>query len=85
MLINMSHTVKIFDTCIGCTLCTLACPCDVIEMVPWTGNKSKLLASAPREQDCIGCKRCETACPTDFLSIRVFLGGETYRSMGLTY
>jgi photosystem I subunit 7 len=54
-------------------------------MVPWDGNKAKLIASAPREHDCIGCKRCETACPTDFLSIRVFLGGETYRSMGLTY
>ena len=28
-----------------------------------------------------GCKRCETACPTDFLSIRVYLGDETTRSM----
>ncbi|MFM7714363.1 MAG: 4Fe-4S binding protein, partial [Microcystis sp.] len=33
----------------------------------------------------IGCKRCETACPTDFLSIRVYLGAETTRSMGLAY
>ncbi|MFN8970347.1 MAG: photosystem I iron-sulfur center protein PsaC, partial [Pseudanabaena sp.] len=27
----------------------------------------------------------ETACPTDFLSVRVYLGAETSRSMGLTY
>jgi glucosamine--fructose-6-phosphate aminotransferase (isomerizing) len=27
----------------------------------------------------------ETACPTDFLSIRVYLGDETSRSMGLAY
>ncbi|MHC5821467.1 MAG: photosystem I iron-sulfur center protein PsaC, partial [Nostoc sp.] len=26
-----------------------------------------------------------TACPTDFLSIRVYLGAETTRSMGLAY
>ncbi|MDA9738114.1 photosystem I iron-sulfur center protein PsaC, partial [Prochlorococcus sp. AH-736-L17] len=25
------------------------------------------------------------ACPTDFLSIRVYLGDETSRSMGLAY
>ena len=39
----------------------------------------------PRTEDCVGCKRCETACPTDFLSIRVYLGDETSRSMGLSY
>jgi len=43
------------------------------------------IASAPRTEDCVGCKRCETACPTDFLSIRVYLGAETTRSMGLAY
>ena len=28
----MSHTVKIYDTCIGCTQCVRACPTDVLEM-----------------------------------------------------
>ena len=35
--------------------------------------------------NCVGCKRCETACPTDFLSVRVYLGAETTRSLGLAY
>ena len=82
----MSHTVKIYDTCIGCIQCVRACPTDVLEMVPWEdGNRAGQIASSPRTEDCVGCKRCETACPTDFLSIRVYLGDETSRSMGLSY
>lgn len=83
--ITMSHSVKIYDTCIGCTQCVRACPTDVLEMVPWDGCKAAQIASSPRTEDCIGCKRCETACPTDFLSVRVYLGPETSRSMALAY
>ena len=56
-----------------------------LEMVPWNGCKAAQIASAPRTEDCVGCKRCESACPTDFLSVRVYLGSETTRSMGLAY
>merc|ERR1712226_238676 len=82
---TMSHAVKIYQSCIGCTQCVRACPTDVLEMVPWDGCKAGQIASAPRTEDCVGCKRCESACPTDFLSVRVYLGSETTRSLGLTY
>jgi len=87
-VLSMSHTVKIYSSCIGCSQCVRACPTDVLEMVPWTSGgacKAKQIASAPRTEDCVGCKRCESACPTDFLSVRVYLGSETTRSMGLAY
>ena len=38
----MSHTVKIYDTCIGCTQCVRACPTDVLEMVIWEDCKRQL-------------------------------------------
>lgn len=85
ILLFMSHSVKIYDSCIGCTQCVRACPTDVLEMAPWDGCKAGQIASAPRTEDCVGCKRCESACPTDFLSVRVYLGAETTRSMGLAY
>ena len=81
----MSHTVKIYDTCIGCTQCVRACPTDVLEMVEWDGCKAGQIASSPRVEDCVGCKRCETACPTDQLIVPLYLAAEKNRSLGLAY
>ncbi|GJN36942.1 hypothetical protein PR202_gb25848 [Eleusine coracana subsp. coracana] len=61
----MSHSIKIYDTCIGCTQCVRACPTNVLEMIPWDGCKDKQIASAPRTEDCVGCKRCD---PPAYLS-----------------
>ena len=61
----MSHTVKIYDTCIGCTQCFRACPTDVLEMVTWDGGEAAQGAASPRAEDWVGCKGCETARPTD--------------------
>ena len=80
----MSHAVKIYDTASAAPVCALALS-TFSRWFPWDGCKAGQIASSPRTEDCVGCKRCETACPTDFLSIRVYLGDETTRSMGLAY
>nr|UNA62961.1 photosystem I subunit VII [Leea guineensis] len=62
----MSHSVKIYDACVGCTQWVCACPTDVLEKIPWDGCKAKQIASVPRTEDCVGFKICEFACPTNF-------------------
>ena len=42
--VPMSHSVKIYDTCIKCTQCVRAQPTDVLEMIPWDGCKAKQIA-----------------------------------------
>ncbi|KAK8333378.1 hypothetical protein V6Z12_A10G198800 [Gossypium hirsutum] len=70
----MSHSVKIYDTCIGCTQ----------QMIPKDGCKAKQISSAPRIEDCVGCKRCEFACPTDFLNIKSWVNFGLFMNRALT-
>ncbi|KAI3881386.1 hypothetical protein MKW92_008673 [Papaver armeniacum] len=71
----VSHSVKIYDTCIGY----------VLEMIPWDGCKAKQITSAPRTEDCVGCKRCESACPTDFLSVRAIFSSTGFSGQSVSY
>lgn len=48
--------------CIGCTLCTKACPVDCIV------GASKLMHTVVDEQ-CTGCELCLPACPVDCISM----------------
>jgi photosystem I subunit 7 len=61
-----------------------ACPTDVLEMVQWDGCKAGQIASSPRVEDCVGCKDVRLLVLQTF-SVRVYLGAETTRSLGLAY
>ena len=81
----MSHTVKIYDTCIGCTQCVRACPTDVLEMVPWDGCKASQIALLHVQKIVLVANAVNLHALQIFLSVRVYLGSETTRSMGLAY
>lgn len=50
-----SHSVKIYDTCIGCTQSIRACPTDLLGIISWGEFKAS--------------KRCESASPTDYWDV----------------
>ena len=52
------------ETCIGCSLCVLACPVDVIRMDAAT---AKPIIVYPR--DCQVCYLCEDDCPTRSINL----------------
>ncbi|KAL6311918.1 hypothetical protein AAG906_025671 [Vitis piasezkii] len=65
----MSHSRKIYDTCIGCTQCVRA-----LRIYKLLRSKEKT-ASVVRDVNL----------SNDFLSVRVYLWHETTRIMGLAY
>lgn len=52
-------------TCKGCTLCTIACPQDVIQMSTEKPNAKGYYPAALVDPDgkCTGCALCAVACP----------------------
>jgi len=63
----MSHSVKIYDTCIGCTQCVRACPTDVLEMVPGTAAEPSRLPP-PRAQKTVWAASVKLPAPPTFAS-----------------
>ncbi len=63
------------ETCIGCSLCEKACPCDCIEMVEVGKNKKGRPIKRPRFDftDCVSCESCVLACPVDALKMKEVL------------
>ena len=96
---RIAEVDKILRRCVHCGLCTATCSTYVLLGDERDSPRGRIylmravvdgrLELTPAVQghldSCLDCRSCETACPTDFLSIRVYLGDETSRSMGLSY
>ena len=52
------------ERCKGCSLCVVACPCDVLSLQTREVNdRGYLYAYAKNQEACIGCAACSAVCP----------------------
>ncbi|MDG6996256.1 MAG: ferredoxin family protein [Nitrososphaerota archaeon] len=52
------------EKCIGCLICQLACPGDIIRL-----HRNTKLAIVEHPEECWNCGFCVHDCPTDAISI----------------
>ena len=66
------------ERCKGCSLCVVACPCDVLALQTREVNdRGYLYAYAKDQAACIGCAACSAVCPDACIEVyRVIDRGE---------
>jgi len=66
-------------------VCTLRCPTDVLEMVPWDGCKANQIASAPERRGVLGVSVANQRALQISYQFEYILGSGTTGGVGLSY
>ena len=57
------------EACKGCGVCTVNCPCKVIELSKEVNGKGYNYSYMKNPDDCIGCANCAIVCPDGVISV----------------